>query len=140
MEEAVLERAEKEEADRKWNGYHERNGQEKPTEKQKAYILALGRTVGLLVNVDKIPDRQKAGELIQKLQRIRGQMNGNSHAPEIRDKRIAYGMATKLLFKRYLDQQRDPLKWKRFWQDVEGFYREYERHQETAILEAAEGA
>ncbi|MDA2927108.1 transposase [Acidobacteria bacterium AH-259-G07] len=52
---------------------------------------------------------------------------------ELRDKRIAFGMATKLMFRRYREQQRDPLKWKRFWKDVNILFKAYLEEQERAV-------
>ena len=56
-----------------------------------------------------------------------------SQARELRDRKVAFGMATKLVFNRYRGQQRDPLKWKRFWKDVRKFHRAYEREQQLAV-------
>jgi hypothetical protein len=60
------------------------------------------------------------------------QMNG-SNVNELRDKRIAFGMAAKLVFKKYLDTHRDYRKVKRFWDEVDSFYKAYQLRQEQAV-------
>ena len=67
---------------------------------------------------------------------MNSKMNGISHHEESRDQSAAFGMVTKLMFRRYSHQQRDPLKWKQFWKDVAKFYRRYLEEQEHAIIGA----
>jgi len=137
MEEVVLEKVEKEKVDRLEARYHEAgNSMKAPSEKQKAYMITLARTVGLRFNVSKIRDKAKASQLIERLKALNRQMNGKSLEAELRDKRVAFGMATKLVFRRYQEQQKEPMKWKRFWADVEAFYRTYTEEQEKAVLDA----
>lgn len=135
MEEAVLERIQKDKEDRQWDKYHanvgQKNGKDKPSEKQRAYIAALGRTAGLNVDVSKIEDSEQASRLIERLKLLASRMNGNGF--DLRDKRVAFGLATKLVFRRYCEQQKDPTKWKRFWKDVNLFYTAYQKHQELAV-------
>lgn len=142
MEEAVLENVHTDEADEQWNKYHETNGKgiaakPKPSEKQKTYIVSLAKTVGLKVDVSTIRDKESASRFIERLKQLSSQMNGNGHAHELRDKRIAFGMATKLMFRRYSEQQKDPTKWKRFWKDVHAFYKAYQEEQELATNRVA---
>ena len=42
-------------------------------------------------------------------------------------------MVTKLMFSRYRQQQKDPLKWKGFWKDVNILFVTYLEHQEEAV-------
>ncbi|MBI4454763.1 MAG: hypothetical protein HY644_02570 [Acidobacteria bacterium] len=103
-----------------------------PTEAQRIYIASLARDAGLKVDVSGIPDRKAASLFIERLRLLNRRM-GNS-SDDNRDRKVAFGLATKLIFRRYLDQQKDPRKWKRFWKDVYAFYGEYCRHQQLATV------
>ena len=94
--------------------------------------------VGLTFDVSRIQTREQASALIEKLRLLGRCMNGRGYDAELRDRRVAFGMATKLVFRRYREQQRDPTKWRRFWKDVECFYRSYQEQQELAISGGAE--
>ena len=111
------------------------NGREQfeiePSEKQKEFIIALGKEVGLEMGVSKIKDRKHASLLIDRLRQLRRKMNRNND-----ERRSAFGFATKLVFENYSDHGKDPIKYKRFWKDVRLFYEEYTKHQE--ILESKE--
>lgn len=52
---------------------------------------------------------------------------------ELRDKRVAFGVATKLLFRRYADKGKNPIRAKQFWSDVRAFYTAYQQEQELAV-------
>lgn len=67
--EMALEIARKEETDRQWNEFHSANELAKVenstvSQKQKSYIFALARSVGLRVDVSKVTDKQKAHQII----------------------------------------------------------------------------
>lgn len=107
----------------------------KPTERQLEYIGILSRSVGLKFDVSKIQTGQQASQLIERLKQLDGQMNGKSRSVEneLRDKRVVFGMATKLVFKKYMDSHRDYRKSKSFWREVESFFQEYQLRQESAV-------
>ena len=140
-QQVVKERVRKDSTDGQWNEFHtasELANKERgpPSEKQKQYIFALGKAVGMKIEVSKIADREQASRLIERLKLLNQQMNGNrgnGFDAWLRDKRVAFGLATKLLFRRYCEQQKDPVKWKRFWKDVHKFYTAYQRQQEIAV-------
>ena len=78
-------------------------------------------SVGLKVDVSKIETKEQASRLIDRLKLLNHRMNGTTVHDDSRDRRVAFGMATKLFFTRYSDQQ----KWKQFWKDGHTFYRQY---------------
>lgn len=137
MEEVILEKIEKNEADEKWNKHNEaeakENGEVQPSKRQKAYIEALARSVGLKVDVSKMGNREEASRLIENLKLMNRRTNGNGFDSALRDKRVAFGMATKLVFKKYMDRHKEVRKSKKFWQEVEELYREYQSHQESVV-------
>ena len=130
---------EKHRADEQWNKYNktventENRNIKKPTHKQIAYIVSLSRTVGLKINIDRIDSTIKASSLIERLKMLSMQMNGNSSVYERRDKKVAFGMATKLVFKKYIDSHKDYRKLKGFWKEVEELYKQYQEKQERAV-------
>lgn len=143
MQEAVLEKVEKEKADEQWNKFHEAEASENgssASERQKAYIVTLARTVGLRMDISKVQSRDEASRLIENLKLLSRRMNGNGFSTDLRDKRVAFGMATKLVFRKYMDRHKEVRRSKKFWQEVQQFYRDYQQNQEIAILEATEGA
>jgi len=135
MNETVKMQVEKQETDEQWNEYHEGQEREerKPTEKQIAYIVALSRAVGMKVNTEKIGSNSQASALIEKLKLINQRINGNG-GTDLRDKRVAFGLATKLISRRYADKEKDFKKSRKFWQDVRSFYEEYLEQQEQVVL------
>ena len=112
---------------------HQDGRGEEPTRLQRGYILTLAKSVGLRVDVTKIESKEQASRAIDRLKLLNSRMNGSSFHDDSRDSRAAFGMVTKLMFRRYSAQQRDPLKWKQFWKDVTKFYRRYLEEQEHAI-------
>lgn len=139
---AQQEVVEKQRADEQWNKYHktieskeskESKNAKKPSEKQIAYIVSLARSVGLRIDIAKIDSNLKASSLIERLKMLSRRMNGYSAINGLRDKKVAFGMATKLVFKKYLDRHRDYRKSKSFWKEVEEFYRQYQEKQDIAI-------
>jgi hypothetical protein len=99
-----------------------------PSEKQKEFILALGKEVGLEIDVSKLKDRKHASLLIDRLKQLSRQMNRYND-----ERRSAFGFATKLVFANYSDHGKDPIKYKRFWKDVRLFFEEYTKHQEILM-------
>ena len=136
MNETIKMEVEKQEVEEQWNKYREGQGKDerKPTEKQIAYIVALGRAVGIKIHTDKIASNSQASAMIERLKYLNLSMNGNNGS-DLRDKRVAFGMSTKLIFRRYADKEKDFRKSKKFWQDVRAFYQEYQDHQEKATLD-----
>jgi hypothetical protein len=101
----------------------------KPNGRQKAIIVMLARDAGLTLDVDKIDTAEQAARLIDRLRALCRRMGGPSRS----NPRAAFGLVVKLVFQRYVQLQRDPLKTKLFWQDVHRFYETYEREQEIAM-------
>lgn len=132
MEQEVVE---KERTDEQWNKYRtasKESTDKKPSQKQIAYIISLAKSVGIRINIEKIDSNTKASSLIQKLKLVSQQING-SNGYELRDKRVAFGMATKLVFRKYMDMHKDYKKSKSFWKEVEELYQQYQERQKTAI-------
>ena len=112
------------------------NGRKEPASwPQKKYIAILAKSAGLKVNLDSVEDKEKAAQLIDSLKLLNSRVNGNSI--ELRDKRIAFGLSTKLVFEKYVATQKGPMDWNKFWNDVERFYSQYLSRQEVAALGAA---
>lgn len=134
MNEAVTERIEKEEADKQWSKFHAANRKERqePTGQQKSYLNFLAKAAGVEIDVSKIRDREEASRLIDNLKRSRRPGNGRN-TNELRDKKVAFGMATKLVYRKWVETHYTPGKSKRFWKEVADLFREYEKHQEAAV-------
>lgn len=107
---------------------------EEPSARQKAYIQALARAAGLNMDIATIQDKQKATRIIDSLKLLNARTNGN--VSDVRDRRIAFGMATKLVFVSYARREMDMSKWspKQFWDEVRNFYADYMRQQELAVV------
>lgn len=97
--------------------------------KQLSYIEALAREAGVKVNLEPIETSAQASKVITRLKQLSGQKPG----VDLRDSRVAFGMATKLVFKKYADSHRDYRKAKSFWREVREFYLAYQREQESAV-------
>lgn len=100
---------------------------QKPTQRQIKYIEQLAKTAGLKVDTNKITSQKQASGLIDRLK------NGHDPINDIRDKKIAYGMATKLVYGKYLHLDIDCMKSNDFWNEVEELYRQYQKKQ-TDVL------
>jgi len=100
-----------------------------PTDKQMAFIVALARKLGMKIDIAKISDKKTASQVIEKLKNMSAQIKGNSGG-DYAGKGAAFGMATKLVFRRYCDLMKDPLNSNRFWLDVNYFYKRYQEFQE----------
>lgn len=135
MQEVVLERIEKDAVEKQWEEYHDakRESGQAISPRQRAYIVALAREAGLSVDASQVKSREEASHLIERLKAMNGSTNGKSFDPELRDKRVAFGMATKLVFKKYMDRHKEVRRSKKFWHEVEEFYREYQKQQESVV-------
>ena len=139
MNETKLEHVEASQTDKPLNGNRGANAVEsgsrnEPTERQIGYIQSLAQRTGLQLDVSKIRDRDQASRMIAHLKLLNARMNGNRFRDDGRNRKVAFGMATKLIFRRYSEQQKDPTKWKRFWRDVHSFYDAYQEQQELAVV------
>ena len=106
-----------------------------PSERKKSYIVGLSRRVGLKINIERVQDREAASRLIEQLRTLHGRVNGNGHqqSSELRDRKVAFGMTTKLVYRKWVDLHHNPGKSERFWKEVVELFTEYEKHQETAL-------
>lgn len=111
-----------------------RGAADEPSARQKAYIQALASAAGLKMDVSTIVDRQKATRIIDSLKLLNQRMNAEGF--DTRDRRVAFGMATKLVFASYAGRERDISKWnpKKFWDEVRSFYVTYLQEQELAVV------
>jgi hypothetical protein len=138
MDEAVLEATRKQREDEQWARYHQpgphgTDTKASPSDRQKTYILTLAKTVGLKVDVSTIRDRDSASRFIERLRLLSRQMHGSAPDYEARDRRIAFGMATKLIFAKYLDRHKEFRRSEKFWNEVEELYREYHKRQAVIV-------
>jgi len=102
-----------------------------PTEKQLDAIRKLARATKSSINLNKITSKQDASRVIDALiERLNRTRNNNANN-ELRDKKVAYGLATKLIFRKY--QQLNLEFGDDFWKEVDEFYREYQKHQDRAL-------
>ena len=111
--------------------------QDRPTEKQLAAIRRLASVTKSSVNLSKIASKREASKLIE---RLIAKRNGGAerHSWEVKDRKCAYGLATKLVFKRYLQIGRDYMGAKeRFWKEVDELYTEYVEHISRATCPAS---
>ena len=102
------------------------------TEKQLNAIRKLARATKSSINLSKIASKQEASKIIDELiaKRNGGSQNSNSDS---RDRKAAYGLAVKLVLKRYQQLNIDYKKSGSFWKDVDEFYQQYLQHQDRAI-------
>jgi hypothetical protein len=111
-----------------------------PSDRQKTYILTLAKTVGMKVDIATIRDKASASRFIETLKVLSTRMHGHAgprYDGDVRDKRIAFGMAAKLIFRKYLDRHKEFRRSEKFWNEVDEFYREYQRRQNTALEASA---
>ena len=136
MQEEVVERVRKERDEEQWDEFHKAQANGEVSQKQKRYIFVLAKSVGLKIDVSKITDRQQAHLLIERLKLLDKQMNNGegkkTFDAELRDRKVAFGLATKLLFRRYAENEKAMMA-KQFWSDVHRFYRAYEEQQKVAV-------
>jgi len=108
-----------------------------PSERQKAYITALAAAAGLKMDASKIEDREKASRVIEHLKLLNGRMGGPRQIGDERDRKVAFGLATKLVYRRHVGQYGGIKSGALFWREVEQLFREYQREQERAIAPPA---
>lgn len=103
-----------------------------PTEKQLRAIERLARAAKSSVNINKIASKQEASRIIDELL---GKLNGKKQDNGLNDRKIAYGLATKLVFVRYKDLKID-YRTEDFWRNVDEFYKQYLEKQSRAVSPA----
>ena len=103
---------------------------DEPTEKQIIAIRKLAKATKSDVNLDNIGSKKEASKLIDEL--IAKRNGTTKNEDRLRDKKCAYGLATKLIFGRY---QRANADWSsdEFWRDVGNFYQQYLQHQDRTM-------
>jgi len=121
---------------------------EKPASaEQKGFIYGLVRDLGVDVDMNRIRTSQQASVAIKKLKAMAearglrkkapeaaGRVEQRAQpAPDAKDRKMAYGMATKLVFSQYVQENRAPLRSEGFWADVRTFYNAYMKNQEAAL-------
>ena len=103
-----------------------------PKDKQLQAIRSLARATKSSVDLKKIASKQEASRVIEELIAKRGgrpASNGN----ELKDRKCGYGLATKLIFGKYLKLERNHVGSEQFWKEVDEFYSQYMEHQGRAI-------
>ncbi len=129
------------EMERQWG----RNGSQRdntPSARQLAFITTLAQRVGKQVNVRGIKTKEAASGTIAELLEIglrigaatkvsRTASGTSSSAYDERDRRIAFGMSTKLVYSKYttLGRRLDD----EFWPEVRSLYSAYQTEQERAV-------
>lgn len=110
------------------------------SEQQRRYIYFLARNVGLKVDVSKIGTREQASACIDRLKQMNAN-NGNKTPVdwELKDRKTAFGLATKLVFSLYVDRGRNPATTEGFWKDVYKFYQQHQEKQELVFRENVNG-
>lgn len=108
-------------------------GVNEPTNKQIAAISRLARLTKSSVDMNKVSTKQQASELIEELIAKRSGAKGTAKGSNGNDSKCAYGMATKLVFSKYLEFEMDYRKVESFWDEVDEFYRTYVKRMSQAI-------
>ena len=107
---------------------------DKPTEKQLNAIRKLARATKSSINLNKIASKQEASKIIDALiEKRNGKSSYSNNNNGCRDRKVAYGLATKLVFRKYQQLNVDYKKAENFWKDVDDFYKQYLRNQDRAI-------
>jgi len=105
-----------------------------PTERQLVVIRKLARFTKASVNLNNIKTKQDASRLIEDLIAKQNGNNGNGNgSSDCKEKKIAFGLATKLVFCKYKEQKMDYILSHAFWGEVEAFYQQYVEHQDRAV-------
>ena len=100
------------------------------TEKQMAVIRRLAKQTSTDIDLSKIGSKKEASKLIDELigkRKGKSTNGGNEH----RDKKCVYGLAVKLVFRRYM-QLGTNYRTEAFWKEVDEFYQQYLKHQDRA--------
>lgn len=113
------------------------SGGDTPTEKQISYLKRLAAGAGKTVDVSGMSKREVSrliDELRDTTEKPGGSGNGNGrrNRTDDHDRRIAFGMATKLVYQRYLKTGEGVPNSERFWKDVKAFFEAYGKEQERA--------
>ena len=108
-----------------------------PTEKQLNAIRKLARMSNTSIDVDSIRTKQEASRILDELI-PKGNPKGRNDNTDCREKKMAYGLAVKLVFARYQQLSMDT-KSESFWSDVDEFYQQYLEHQDRAIKSGSHG-
>ncbi len=108
---------------------------DKPTYKQLAVIRRLARKTRSSINLNEIATKQEASKMIEEL--LAGNGNNGNYS-DCRDKKMAFGLAAKLVFCKYKEQKMDYLKSDAFFTEVGAFYQKYIEHQDRAIKVSAQ--
>ena len=56
-----------------------------------------------------------------------------SNGSDLKDRKCGYGLATKLIFGKYLEAGKNHMGSEQFWKEVDEFYSQYMEHQGRAI-------
>ena len=114
-------------------------GNLKPTEKQLRYLGRLVKAAGRTTNLADL-SKNEASALIDELsnngQNTKGVLNNGTHESgsyDERDRKAAFGMATKLVYQRYLTIGAVPPNGEGFWKKVREFFEEYEKERERVF-------
>ena len=103
-----------------------------PTEKQINAIKKLARSTNTDVDLNSITTKWEASKILDKLIAKRSGRSQNNNS-DSRDRKAAYGLAVKLVLKRYQQLNIDYKKTGSFWKDVDEFYQQYLQHQNQAL-------
>lgn len=101
---------------------------DEPTEKQINAIRKLARATKSSIDVDSIASKQEASRILDELIAKRNGTRKNS-GNDSRDRKVAYGMAVKLVFGRY-QQSGSDYRTEEFWKEVDEFHKQYLEHQD----------
>jgi len=107
-----------------------------PTDKQLNAIRKLARMTNTSVDMDSIRTKQEASKILDELipkGNLKGKDNSSTKSGnDCREKKVAYGLAVKLVFARYQQLSMDTNA-ESFWSDVDEFYQQYLEHQDRAV-------
>ncbi len=115
--------------------YPEENfgGDSAPTEKQKRYLQRLAKKAGREVDVDTLTKRE-ASRLIDELSgNGGGERETADNGYNDGNRNSAFGLATKLVYQRYLNTGAAPQINEEFWSKVRELFHAMEREQQAAL-------
>jgi len=105
-----------------------------PTEKQLNAIRKLARATKSSVDLNKITTKQEASRILDELIAKRNAKSNSNNGNELRDRKAAYGLATKLVFRKYIEfNNRDYREGSEFWKEVDELYQQYLQHLDRAV-------
>lgn len=79
--------------------------------------------------MEKITTVSQASKRIEVLSMIVSGLNGRVMKLEDKERRVAFGLATKMVFFRYMSMGGDPCTSVSYWKEVTRFFIKYERQQ-----------